>query len=148
MTNDQWPMTNGRSVMSEMTLQRRNGSKAKYDLAERTAKFAENVIRFALKIPQNSVTNPLITQLVKAGTSVGANYDEAEEAESKKDFRHKICICRKESRESKFWLRMITVAAPRLRDNAAILWQEAKELHLIFCKIVNSCDGKAANPRP
>jgi four helix bundle protein len=143
MINDQW-----RRIMSEIAQLGRNGSKAKYDLAERTAKFGENVIRFALKVPRNSVTNPLIKQLVRAGTSVGANYDEAEEAESKKDFRHKICICRKESRESKFWLRMITVAAPRLRDNAAILWQEAKELHLIFCKIVNTCDGKAAKPRP
>jgi four helix bundle protein len=100
------------------------------------------VIRFAMTIKQTPISIPLITQLVKAGTSIGANYDEAEEAESKRDFRHKICICRKESRESKFWFRMIVTAQPDLRETAAILWQEAKELHLIFCRIINTCDGK------
>lgn len=58
----------------------------KYDLEERTAKFGEEIIRFAKKIPENSVTKPLITQLVKAGTSIGANYCEADDAESGKDF--------------------------------------------------------------
>lgn len=72
-----------------------------YDLEERTAVFGENVIRFAKKIPQNPITNPLITQLVKSGTSIGANYCEADDAESKQDFKHKIGICKKEARETK-----------------------------------------------
>ena len=73
--------------------------------------------------------------MVKAGTSVGANYCEADDAESKKDFRHKIGICKKESRESKHFIRMIVVAVPELKEEAKPLWQEAKELNLIFNKI-------------
>ena len=73
----------------------------KYDLEERTAKFGEEIIKFAKKIPENSITKSLISQLVKAGTSVGANYCEADDAESKKDFKHKIGICKKEDRETK-----------------------------------------------
>ena len=69
---------------------------------------------------------------MRAGTSVGANYCEADDSESKKDFRHKIGLCRKESRETKYWLRMIAVAEPALKDDARALWQEAKELNLIF----------------
>ncbi len=106
-----------------------------YDLEERTAKFGEDIIKFAQKIPKNSITIPLISQLVRAGTSVGANYSEADDAESKKDFQHKIGICKKESRESKHWLRMIAVVAPELKEEARLLWQEAKELNLIFNSI-------------
>lgn len=123
-------------------------AKRSYDLTERTAQFGEEVIRFAKTITVNVVTAPLITQFVKAGTSVGASYEEADDAESKKDLRHKICICRKEARETKFWLRMLAVAAPQRRDAAAQLWHESKELHLIFCPIVHSCDGKPANRKP
>ena len=73
----------------------------KYGLAERTAKFGEDIIRFRKKIPRGPITDPLINQLVKCGTSVGANYSEADDAESKLDFKHKIGICKKESRECK-----------------------------------------------
>lgn len=72
----------------------------KWDLEERTAKLGEDVIKFCKKIPSNPIATPLITKLVKAGASVGANYCEADDAESKKDFRHKIGIVKKESRES------------------------------------------------
>ncbi len=106
-----------------------------YDLEERTAVFGEDIITFAKKVPKNVITIPLIGQLVKAGTSVGANYCEADDAESKKDFRHKIGICKKESRESKFFLRMIAHAEPKLKEEAAVLKQEAKELNLIFGSI-------------
>ena len=107
----------------------------KWDLEERTAKFGENVILFCKKVPRNPITIPLITQLVKAGTSVGANYCEADDAESKKDFRHKIGIVKKESRESKHFIRMIVVAVPKLKEDGKPLWQEAKELNLIFNSI-------------
>jgi len=107
----------------------------KWDLEERTAKFGENVILFCKKVPKNPITIPLITQLVKAGTSVGANYCEADDAESKKDFRHKIGIVKKESRESKHFIRMIVVAVPKLKEDGKPLWQEAKELNLIFNSI-------------
>lgn len=110
----------------------------RYDLEERTAKLGEDVIKFAKKIPENSVIRPLIPQLVKAGTSIGANYCEADDAESRKDFKHKIGICKKEARETKHWLRMIVVAVPKLKEEARELWTEAKELNLIFNAIVHS----------
>ena len=107
----------------------------KWDLKERTAKFGENVILFCKKAPRNPITISLITQLVTAGTSVGANYCEADDAESKKDFKHKIGIVKKESRESKHFIRMIVVAVPKLKEDGKPLWQEAKELNLIFNSI-------------
>jgi len=112
-----------------------NYSKTKYDLEDRTAKFGENIILFCRRAPLNPLTSPLISQLIRCGTSVGANYCEADDAESKADFRHKIGICKKESRETKHFIRMIVIAIPELREEAKILWQEAKELNLIFNKI-------------
>lgn len=106
-----------------------------YDLEERTALFGESVILFARKIPKDPVTQRLISQLVGAGTSVGANYCEADDSVSKKEFKQKIGYCKKEAREAKFFLRMIVKAIPTLREDAKPLWQEAKELHLIFAKI-------------
>ena len=103
-----------------------------FDLEERTARFGEAVIAFAKRVPVNAVSAPLIPQLVRAGTSVGANYVEADDADSKKDFRFKIGLCRREARETKHWLRMIVAAEPQLREDARVLWQEAKELNLIF----------------
>jgi four helix bundle protein len=110
----------------------------KYDLEERTAKFGSAIIKFAKQVPESSVTRPLISQLVKSGTSVGANYCEADDAESRRDFKHKIGICKKEARETKHWLRMIVSADPYQAEISDKLLQEAKELNLIFNAIVNS----------
>jgi four helix bundle protein len=107
------------------------GGRSRFDLEERTGAFGENVISFAKSVPVNLVT-ALITQLVRAATSIGANYLEADDADSKKDFRFKIGLCRREAHETKHWLRMIVAAEPSLREAARILWQEAKELNLIF----------------
>jgi four helix bundle protein len=114
------------------------GAGRKYDLENWTAEFSERVIDFALELERNAVTLPLITQLVRAATSIGANYCEADDAETKRDFRHKIGLCRKEARETKYWFRMIARARPRIKPIARPLWQEAKELHLIFSKIRRS----------
>jgi four helix bundle protein len=119
--------------------------KRTYDLLERTARFGEAVILFARKIPRNSTNFPLIRQLVAAGTSVGANNCEANDAVSRRDFRNKIGICRKEASETKYWLRMIAVAEPQLKDEARALWKEANELHLIFAKSFQTA-GKKASP--
>jgi len=107
----------------------------KFDLEERTARFGEAVIAFAKKVPRNEVTIPLISQLVRAGTSMGANYCEADDAVSKKEFRCKVGTCKKEARETKHWLRMIASAEDVMKLEARTLWQEAKELHLIFASI-------------
>jgi four helix bundle protein len=106
-----------------------------FDLEERTAVFGEAVIIFAKQISRNAVTTPLISQLVRASTSIGANYCEADDAVSKKDFKNKIGTCRKEARETKLWLRLIAAAEPSTKIEARKLWQEAKELHLIFAAI-------------
>jgi four helix bundle protein len=111
-----------------------------FDLEERTAAFEEAVIEFCLGLAGTPVTSPLIDQLVRAGTSVGANYCEADDAESKKDFRHKIALCRKEARETKYWLRMIAKALATKKNAARQLWKEAHELHLIFARIVRTTD--------
>jgi four helix bundle protein len=106
-----------------------------YDLEERTARFGEAIIGFAKIVPQNPVTNRIITQLIGAGTSVGANYAEADDAVSKKDFLKSIGTCRKEARETKHFLRMAACALPELKPQARKLWMEASELHLIFSRI-------------
>ena len=111
------------------------GTKRVYDLEDRTALFGEAIIDFARTIPQDAVTHRLISQLVGAATSVGANYVEADDAVSKKEFLKSIGTCRKEARETKHFLRMIVRAVPELRPQARTLWLEAKELHLIFSKI-------------
>lgn len=108
----------------------------KFDLEERTAKFGENIIEFSKIIPQTVINNPLISQLVRAGTSVGSNYCEADCAESKKDFEHKMGISKKEAKETKHWIRMIVKSYPKVKEEAKRLWQEANELNLIFTAIV------------
>jgi four helix bundle protein len=110
-------------------------TKRVYDLEERTALFGEAVVDFAKAIPQNAVTNRVISQLIGAATSVGANYVEADDAVSKKEFLKSIGTFRKEAHETKHFLRMIVRAVPELKPQTRMLWLEAKELHLIFSKI-------------
>jgi four helix bundle protein len=126
MTNDQLA---GRRLMAS------DGAARQFDLEERTARFGEAVIGFAKRIALNVITEPLVGQLVKSGTSIGANYCEADDAGSKKEIRYRISVCKRESRESKHWLRMIVAAVPDHKPDARVLWQEAKELHLIFAAI-------------
>ena len=110
------------------------------ELEERASSFAEITIDFCRSLTLDAVNDPLVRQLVRSATSIGANYCEADEAESKKDFRHKIALCRKESRETKYWLRLIAKAAPTHAPQARKLWCEAKQIHLIFCAIVRTTD--------
>ncbi|MCJ7575302.1 MAG: four helix bundle protein [Dehalococcoidia bacterium] len=110
--------------------------KRKYDLEERTAQFGEAIIELVKTFPQNPINSPLISQIVRAATSIGANYMEADGAESRKDFQHKISICKKEAKETKHWLRMTAKANPTRRDECQKLWKEAQELSLIFASIL------------
>jgi len=112
--------------------------KQDFDLEERTARFGEAVIRFVRKIPKDTVNVTLISQLIRAATSIGANYCEADDGVSRKDFRNKIGLCRKEARECKHRLRMIATANENMTDEARELWKEAKELNLIFSQIFRS----------
>ncbi|MDD4332769.1 MAG: four helix bundle protein [Patescibacteria group bacterium] len=110
-----------------------------YDLEERTAKFGEKIIIFCKLIDYNNINKPLVNQLVRSATSIGANYMEANQGCSKKDFRNKIKICQKEANETKHWLRMIAIANTEQIEKCRKLWQEAHELTLIFAKISKSC---------
>jgi len=106
--------------------------KLKFDLEERTTLFGESVIQFAKKVPVTPVTRRVIDQFVGSGASIGVNYCEAGDAELKKDFKHKIGICKKEARETKYWLRIFATVCPEYKDEIRKLWVEAKELHLIL----------------
>ena len=125
-----------------MTNDERSQALRQYDLEERTALLGEAIIALSKRIPTSAITEPLIRQLVRAATSVGANYCEADDAGSKKEFRYRISICQREARETKHWLRMLVAAVPDMKAEARTHWQEAKELHLIFASIYrNRKDG-------
>ncbi|MBU6415067.1 four helix bundle protein, partial [Patescibacteria group bacterium] len=112
------------------------------DLEERTAKFGKEIITFCKTIKQDAITKPLVSQIVRSGTSIGANYMEANAASSKKDFQNKIFIAKKEAQETKHWLRMIAECLPKRKTEMRTLWQEAQELTMIFQKINTSLRKK------
>lgn len=114
----------------------------KYDLEERTEKFGETVIDLCKSVKQNAITTPIINQLIRSATSTGANYMEANGASSKKDFRNKIHICKKEAQETKHWLRMLARCVPEKNAEIRKVWQEAQELTMIFGKIVGTMNSK------
>ncbi|MEK7121420.1 MAG: four helix bundle protein [Patescibacteria group bacterium] len=112
----------------------------KYDLSERTVKFGMAVIKLCKTLKNNSVSSPLINQLVRSGTSIGANYAEANNASSKKDFRNKIFLCKKEAQETKYWLTMLGEYIDDNKEELHILSKENQELLMIFQKICSSLD--------
>jgi four helix bundle protein len=115
-----------------------NSQNTKFDLEDRTTKFAETVINLTRQIHPTPVNQRLIPQLVAAADSVAANYCEASEAESKKDFVHKISIVKKEIKESRLWLRLLAHSNPEFRENIIPIYRESQELLLIFSKIINT----------
>jgi four helix bundle protein len=106
-----------------------------FDLEERTARFGEAIVRFSKKIQRDPTTSRLIGQLVGCGTSVGANYLEASERVSKKDFGFCISRCVKEAKETEFFLRMVAASETSLVEEARELYCEGHELHLIFASM-------------
>ncbi len=112
--------------------------KKKYDLAERTFNFGVSIVNFAKELPQDAINRPIVNQLVRSGTSIGANYSEADEANSKKDFIHKISIAKKEARETKFWLKLISSTLENYKGKSLLLFREAQELTLIFAAIIRN----------
>ena len=107
-----------------------------YDLEERTLEFAKGVINLCKKLSQNTINFKLIGQLVDASTSVGANYREANEKLSKKDFAHKMRITRKECKESTYWLRLSKEANPKFSGEIDTFIKESQELRSIFTSII------------
>jgi four helix bundle protein len=138
-----YPLAADRALVLNETPNGKEASKHPFDLEERTTRFGEATVRFSKKIPRDPTNNRLIDQLVGCGTSIGGNYCEANECVSKKDFRHTISRCVKESKETKFFLRMLVAAEPQLADEAREHYREAKELHLIFATIFRKTKGQA-----
>jgi len=136
MSNDKAQMTN--EIQNPNDKSKYIGKQRIYDLEERTAKFGEDVIEFVKNLPKDEVNRSLISQVVRSSTSIGANYMEADAAESKKDFRHKIGICKKEAKETRHWFRMIAKANSNKANECRKLWREANELTLIFSSILQS----------
>ena len=111
-------------------------SNRRYDLVERTSALSENIIKFCKSIKRDTITTPIVGQLIRSGTSIGANYCEADEGSSKRDFINKMSIATKEIKETKYWLQMIQCAAPETSETANALWREVHELNLIFAAII------------
>jgi len=113
-------------------------SEKSFDLEERTLQFSQDTIRFCKSIELTTITKPLISQLIRSATSIGANYCEANNASSKKDFRNKIFFCKKEAQETKYWLKLLKTSLPEKVRELKILFQECHELNLIFQKIIST----------
>lgn len=111
-----------------------------YNLEERTLKFSEQLIKLCKKIKISYINKNIIDQLLRSGTSIGANYNEANGASSKKDFAAKAFICKKESKESIYWLKLLDndIADLDLKTELNECLTEANQLLLIFGKIVYS----------
>lgn len=118
-----------------------------YDLEDRTGRFGEELITLCKTLKQDAITRPIVTQCIRSGTSIGANYMEANAASSKRDFRNKIFICKKEAQETKHWLRMLAQCFPERREEIRKLWKECQELTMIFQRITSSLDGKKKSQR-
>ena len=115
-----------------------NNKNKRYDLEERLSKLAEKIIRLCKKVPKNEITRPIINQLIRSGTSIGANYCEANGASSRKDFKNKIHIRKKEAIETKYWLRGFAVAYEPVKAECRELWKETHECTLIFSKSIGT----------
>jgi len=110
-----------------------------YDIREQTFQFAVQVLKAVRKLPDDSATRVVAYQLAKSATSVGANVEEADGAESRRDFVHKMSIARKEARESRYWLRVVR-AAILDRTEFCSLEQESDELVRIISSIIASAN--------
>jgi len=116
-----------------------NQNSKQYDLEERTFQFAKNVALMTKKLPKNISNLEYGKQVIRASGSIGANYIEANEALSKKDFVMRIKISRKEAKESAFWLRLINETNDlefALAKEVKALFNEAIELKKIFSAIL------------
>jgi four helix bundle protein len=132
--NDEKQMTKG-CQMADLPDSNEVPPHRNYDLEERSAQFGEAVVNLARTVPLNPVTEPIISQVVRSSTAIGAHYCEADDAGSKKEFRYRISLCKRESRETKHWLRMMAAAVPDRKQEIRPFWREAKELNLIFSAI-------------
>ena len=114
------------------------------DIAERLLELAIRIIRLADALPESPATRHICSQVVRCGTSAGANYEEARGAESNKDFVHKLGICLKELRETRYWLKIIVHANLVPLKKMSEITQEADELCRIIGKSIVTSKRKAS----
>jgi len=110
-------------------------SPRRYDLEERTLRFAKDVIGFTGTLPKSVANSEIARQVIRSSGSVGANYIEANEALSRKDFAMRVRICRKEARETGYWLRLLELSGDGAEGTRQSLIAEATELTKIFSSI-------------
>ncbi len=109
-----------------------------YNLEKRTLAFGQNIVALCKGFKSEPLTRPMLIQIIRSGTSIGANYVESTGASSKKDFAHKIFICKKEAQETKYWLAIIGSTFEEQNIQVKNLQKECQELVLIFNKIASS----------
>lgn len=114
----------------------------KYDLEERAISFSEKLILLCKKLSLTVISKPLIDQLIRSRTSIGANYMEANACSSRRDFINKVNIARKESKETLYWLRLLAVQFPEKKESLRLLWKETHEISLILGGILKSAKNK------
>jgi four helix bundle protein len=114
----------------------KNQNSKQYDLEERTLKFTKEVIEFIKTLPRTVANTEIARQVIRSAGSIGANYIEANESLSKKDFVMRIKICRKESKESSYWLKLAEVKDSGGENQRRALIEEATQLTKIFSAIV------------
>jgi four helix bundle protein len=117
-----------------------NQNPKRYDLENRTLDFGKRIIHLVKALPKNAVNKNLGDQIIRSGTSLGANYREANETQTKKDFLFRISICRKEGKETIYWLYLIVEANPELKIRIQPLLQETTELVKIFAAILKKSE--------
>lgn len=108
-----------------------------YNLEERTLQFSQNLITFCYKLPKTNINSPLINQIVRSGTSVGANYREANDGLGKKDSVHSLKIARKEAKETSYWLELLLNSNPNFELDLNPLIKECVELRNILSSMIN-----------
>lgn len=108
-----------------------------FDLEERTFHFAKDVALFSRQIPRTIANFEYLKQAIRSSGSVGANYIEARESLSKKDFLHRLKLCRKEAKETAYWLRLLNATnTSEAQPTGGQLYGEANELKKIFSAII------------
>jgi four helix bundle protein len=129
MLNDKIQMTN------EIKITNNQYSKRKYDIEDRTLLFSKKCIDICKSILKDPINMEITGQLIRSSTSVGANYREANESITKKNFYHIIGICRREAKESKYWLELLRYANSNHADKITLVIDEAFQLTKIFASI-------------
>lgn len=114
----------------------------KYDLELRTKNFSISILRLIKKLKKTKLYDNIISQLIRSATSVGVNYHEANGSSSKRDFKNKIALCRKEIQETKYWIELLNGTNPEDKESLQEIWTEAHELTLIFNKIWTTLGDK------